>query len=157
MNKFLSVVIGMALVAASASSFATSLETPTVSGSVGVDSRYDFRGQRYSDDAALGASLEANNVGIHGLYVYGDFNKTGDTMPFNEHQQVRSDVGVGYTVVANDKLTLDVGANHVYNAPEFNGKEYSEVSVKATYSVLFAKVAQGVGQDKNTYAKVCCG
>lgn len=151
MNKFLTVIAGVSLALTSAVSFAS---TPTVSGSVGVNSRYDFRGQKYSDDASLGGSLMVSDLGIKGLYVSGTFDKTGNTMPFNEHQQLRSDVGVGYAFEPLTDLTLDVSANHVYNAPEFGGSEYSEFRAKAAYDVFFAEVGQGVGRMKDTYTRI---
>lgn len=157
MNKFVTLIAGLVLAAS-----ATMATAQSVSADVGVASRYDYRGQEYSNDPSLGLGVKVSDLGVKGLYVAGSFAKTGDTVPFNSHQQVRSDVGVGYLFAVTDKLKFDVSANHVYNAPEFvtvrNGKlrdgEYSEVRVKASYDVLFAEVGQGWGPVQNTYAKV---
>lgn len=151
MNKFLTVMAGVSLALVSAASLAT---TPSVSGSVGVNSRYDYHGQKYSDDASLGGSLIVSDIGLKGLYVSGNFNKVGDTMPYNQQEQLRSDVGVGYVFSPLTDLTIDASANHVNNAPEFGGSDYSELRLNAAYKLLFVEVGQDVGRLKDTYAKV---
>jgi hypothetical protein len=157
MNKFVTLIGGLVLAVTG-----TAAQAQSVSADVSAASRYDYRGQEYSNDPSLGLGVKVSDIGVKGIYVAGTFNKTGDTIPFNAHTQVRSDVGVGYAFGVTDKLKFDVSANHVYNAPEFqtvrNGKlrdgEYSEVRVKASYDVLFAEVGQGWGPVQNTYAKV---
>jgi hypothetical protein len=161
MNKF-AIVMGIALALSTSAAMAEDFTQPTISGQAGVDSRYDYRGQKYSDDASLGLGLKVSDIGIKGIYAAGTFNKVGNTFPTNAQTQLRSDVSVGYAFAATDKLGFDVSAAHVYNAPEYltvrNGKlrggEYSEIRVKASYDVLFAEVGQGWGPLQNTYAKV---
>lgn len=162
MNKFVTVMGGLALVFAASSAFAADLTVPSVSGQINVDSRDDWRGQKMSSDADLGIGLKVDNIGLNGLYVDGDFGKVGNDFPVNSYTVVRSDLGAGYAFQPVSGLTLDASLHHVYNAQEFlvvqNGKlvpgEYSEFRLKATYGILFAQVTQGVGQVQDNYAQV---
>jgi hypothetical protein len=168
MNKFITVVSGLAL-AASLTAFAPithaqsfDLGQTSVSGNVGVASRDDFRGQEYSTDANLDLGLKVSNIAFNGLYVAGDFGKNGNTFPANSFTVVRSDVGVGYVLPTFAGIGLDVSANHVYNAQEYlvvkNGRttygNYSELRVQATYNIAFLEVGQAFGPLQNTYARV---
>ena len=155
-------VLFAALVAALSFTTVSMAAEPVISGNVSLDSRYDYRGVKYSDDASLGLNLKADNLLIDGLYVSGTFNKVGDTAPFNAQSQIRSDLSVGYGFDITDKSSIDVSVAHVYNAPEFthlHGNDvrnngYSEFRVKGTYDVLFAEVGQAFGPWRSTYAKV---
>jgi predicted porin len=162
MNKFVKVASGLVLALAmvsAASAQDVSFAQTSVSGTVDGVSRFDYRGQEYSNDPSLGLGLKVSNIGSTGLYVAGQFDKTGNTTPFNAHQQVRSDVGVGYEFTPVDKLNLDVSLNHVYNAPEYQtvrygqltDGQYSEFRLKASYDIFFAQLGQGWGPYKSTY------
>ena len=161
MNKFVTLLGGLALVLAATTATADDLTVPSVSGQISVDSRDDFRGQRYSTDADLGLGLKVSDIGLKGLYASGDFGKVDNDFPLNSRTVVESNLRVGYEF-AVDQVNLDVSANHVYNAQEYlvlrDGRwatgNYSEVSVKASYSILFAEVTQGVGPVQNNYAQV---
>lgn len=162
MNKFNLALLGLVLAFTGVSAHALDLSVPTVSGTVSADSRDEWRGQKYSDQPSIGLALKANDLGVKGLYVDGDFSKDGNDFPLNSFTVIRSDVGVGYAFKPVTDFTVDASLHHVYNAQEFlmvkHGQltygDYSEFRLKASYSVLFAEVTQGVGRVQDNYAKV---
>lgn len=168
MNKFTAVASGLVLAlsmigfAQNAKAQSFDLSQTTVGGNVDLASRDDFRGQKYSTGANLDLGLKVSDIGFKGLYVSGNFDKNGNTLPLNGYDVVRSDLGVGYTFPTVAGFGVDVSVNHVYNAPEFvvvkNGNpvagSYSELRAKATYNVAFVEVGQAFGPLQNTYALV---
>ena len=120
-----------------------------VTATVGASSDYFYRGVSLTNnDPAVFGSLKVDNVVLKNLSVSVD-GVVLDTSPFNNGKTLRSELGISYKFVPNDKVSVDVGAYRVFN-PVVYANDYNEVRSQVTWAAkndlkVYGKAAVIVG------------
>lgn len=158
MFKNILLTTGLLAAMLSTSAFATTVPantSPTVTGTVTVQSEYNDNGQSVSDDASVGLALRASDVLLEGVFVTAEVNSLNVT-PLND-ARTRSEIGFGYVTRLGSfhNVSLEGSVNRVFN-PVLYRADYTELRARAGYSYFFVEAAHGLtnGVNRDTYVAI---